>query len=417
MFKQSKRKIVAAIMAVLALLFIATLAVIYTSSYAEVAASNRDMLARYAELFSLDRQPGDEPMIESETLNGPPEMTHSEKNAAFHLATFYSVAISDDGAVLAMDNDDGSVYDDAALQGYAETILASGKQQGEMAHLLYTTADKEGYTLVAFMDNTLMQQSMTTLFRNTIMFGGLMMVVLFFVAVYLAGKIVKPLEDSDRRQKQFISDAGHELKTPVSVIGANAELLAREIGADNPWLSNICYENEKMGQLVAQLLALARAENRPAAMKRLNFSRLVQGEALPFESVAFEKGLVLNCRIQEDLFINGEEGSLKQLVSIIVDNAIDHAQGEQEVVLTLQAAHNLAQLTVINGGAPIPEAQCTRLFERFYRLDAARHETGAHYGLGLAIAKAIVVAHKGQIQLQCRDGKVICTVQLPLAKS
>lgn len=417
MFKQSKRKIVAAIMAVLALLFIATLAVIYTSSYAEVAASNRDMLARYAELFSLDRQPGDEPMIESETPNGPPETAHSEKNAAFHLATFYSVAISDDGNVLAMDNDDGSVYDDAALQSYAETILASGKQQGEMAHLLYTTAAKEGYTLVAFMDNTLMQQSMTTLFRNTIMFGGLMMVVLFFVAVYLAGKIVKPLEDSDRRQKQFISDAGHELKTPISVIGANAELLAREIGVDNPWLSNICYENEKMGHLVAQLLALARAENRPAAMKRLNFSRLVQGEALPFESVAFEKGMVLNCSIQEDLFINGDDGSLKQLVSIIVDNAIDHAQGEQEVVLTLQAAHNLAQLMVINGGAPIPEDQCARLFERFYRLDAARHETGAHYGLGLAIAKAIVVAHKGQIQLKCYDGKVACIVQLPLAKT
>ena len=114
------------------------------------------------------------------------------------------------------------------------------------------------------------------------------MVLFFFLSVFLARKIVNPLEESYQKQRQFISDAGHELKTPVSIVSANAELLSREIG-DNTWLKNIQYENERMGMLVGQLLDLARTENVTPQMEHIDFSRLVAGEALPFESVAFEK--------------------------------------------------------------------------------------------------------------------------------
>ena len=207
MFRKSKRKIVAAIMSVLMLLFIGTLAIIYTSSYAEVSASNNEMLARYAELFSLERQPSEEPPLDSAEKVSDDAIDRTV-DSTFRLSTFYSVALSDDGDVLAMDNDEGSAYEDALLQQYAQEIIASGKNRGEFKNLLYTTANKDGYTLVAFMDNTIIQQSMTTLFRNTIKFGGLMMVVLFVLAMYLAGKIVKPLEENHKKQKQFISDAG-----------------------------------------------------------------------------------------------------------------------------------------------------------------------------------------------------------------
>ena len=118
--------------------------------------------------------------------------------------------------------------------------------------------------------------------------GAAALVVLFFLARYLAGKIVSPLEESYLSQRQFISDAGHELKTPVAVINANLELLSREIGG-NQWLSNIQYENERMSALVIQLLELARAENVTPQMESLDLSRLVYGETLPFESVAYEK--------------------------------------------------------------------------------------------------------------------------------
>lgn len=407
MFKQSKRKIVAAIMAVLTLLYLGTLAVIYGSSYFEVSASNYEMLERYAKLYSLEQQPG---------VNMPPdnpEVTHSDGNPAFQLSTFYSVAISDNGEILAMDNEKGTVYEDRVLQKYASEIIKSPKDNGRIENLLYTAAAKDGYTLVAFMDNTIMQQSMTTLFRYTIVFGSIMMAALFFVAVYLAGKIVKPLEESHQKQKQFISDAGHELKTPVSVISTNAELLAREIG-ENPWLSNIQYENEKMGNLVSQLLELTRTENSDIRTEPLNFSRLVKGEALPFESIAFEKGFLLNDEIQEGLSVEGNRDQLKQLVSILLDNAICHGENGKEIKLTLKEEHGCAKLSVLNNGNEIPPAEKEKLFERFYRGDMARSENDGHYGLGLAIAKAITTVHKGKIQIFCHDSKVEFVVLLPL---
>lgn len=424
MFKRSKRKIVAAIMAVLALLYLGTLAVIYGSSYFEVSASNYEMLERYAKMYSLEQQPGEgapsenmdlpeKNFSDTDLLTDNPKDIHLDENPAFQLSTFYSVAISDNGEILAMDNETGTVYEDTVLQEYASEIIDSQKDSGMKENLLYTVAVKDGYTLVAFMDNTIMQQSMTTLFRYTIVFGSIMMVALFFVAVYLAGRIVKPLEESHQKQKQFISDAGHELKTPISVIGTNADLLAREIG-ENKWLSNIQYENEKMGNLVSQLLELTRTENSDVPTESLNFSRLVKGEALPFESIAFEKGLLLDYEIQDGLSVEGNRTQLKQLVSILLDNAIRHEKNGKEIKLTLKEEHGCAKLSVINDGDEIPTEEREKLFERFYRGDTARGEKGGNYGLGLAIAKAIVIAHKGKIQAFCHDSKVEFAVSFPL---
>lgn len=424
MFKRSKRKIVAAIMAVLALLYLGTLAVIYGSSYFEVSASNYEMLERYAKMYSLEQQPGEEGPSENADFHGKnfsdtdvlmdnPNEMHFDDNPAFQLSTFYSVAISDNGEILAMDNEKGTVYEDAVLQEYASEIIESQKDNGMKESLLYTVAVKDGYTLVAFMNNTIMRQSMTTLFRYTIVFGSIMMVALFFVAVYLADKIVKPLEESHQKQKQFISDAGHELKTPISVIGANAELLAREIG-ENTWLSNIQYENEKMGNLVSQFLELTRTENADVPTEPLDLSRLVKGEALPFESIAFEKGFFLDYEIQDGLSVEGNRNQLKQIVSILLDNAICHGENGKEIKLTLKAEHGCARLSVINNGNEIPPAEQEKLFERFYRVDTARSEKGGHYGLGLAIAKTITIAHKGKIQVFCHDSKVEFVVLLPL---
>jgi len=220
------------------------------------------------------------------------------------------------------------------------------------------------------------------------------------------------LEDSYKKQKQFISDAGHELKTPVSVVGANAELLSRELG-DNQWLQNIQYENERMGILVGQLLDLARTENVTPRTERIDFSRLVAGESLPFESVAFEKGLALNTNITSNVGVIGNSTQLKQIVSILLDNAIRHGKGASEVWLTLTKEHGFAKLSVINKGDEIPAEQREQIFERFYRVDTARNGDGKHYGLGLAIAKAIATSHKGNIKVNCYDGFVEFIVQIP----
>ena len=395
---------------------------LFRSSYHEVSTTNREMLERYAQLYFLERIPGGNipPGGVQENARpgfdfpgGRPDGPRFEDTPAFQLSTFYSVAVSGSGQILATDNGDRALYEDTELEQYAAEILGGKKTNGIKGNLIYVTVDKGNYILVAFMDNTIIQESMTTLFRYTLMFGSIAIVALFFVAVYLARRIVKPLEESYQKQKQFISDAGHELKTPVSVVNANVELLSREIG-ENQWLVNIQYENERMGKLVGQLLELARTENVTVQTEHLDFSRLVGGEALPFESVAFEKGLMLNCDIEHGLFVDGNSSQLKQLVSILLDNAIRHGGHGKEVALLLKKDHNSAKLSIINTGDAIPPEQQEHLFDRFYRVDSARNGEDKHYGLGLAIAKAIVTAHKGKINVQCLNGKVEFAVRIPL---
>ena len=264
--------------------------------------------------------------------------------------------------------------------------------------------------MVAFIDNAIMQTGMLTIFKNTLIFGGISVLVVFIVSIFLSKKIVAPLEENFQKQKQFISDAGHELKTPISVINANSELLSRQIG-DNKWLSNIQYENEKMSTLVRQLLDLAKTESVKPQLERIDFSRLVSGELLPFESVAFEHHITLLSDIQEGINVDGDQNKLKQLVSILIENALSHSEENKEVNVILKTQRNMATLSVINEGKAIPVNQQERIFERFYRLDEARSDDG-HFGLGLAIAKAIVESHNGKIHIECNDGKINFIVQL-----
>ncbi len=405
MFKKSRRKIVAAIMSVLVLLWVGTLGVIYGSSYFEMSKQNQQMLQTHAQMYALN-QPEDFRPIPGGKPGFDPQ------SPKFRLSKFYSVAVSQEGQILEIKNDPPTVHSNTDLEQLAQAIIRGKRNSGIQNNLTYYKADKGDYTLVAFMDNTIVNESAMTLFRYTLIFGGVALVLFFFLSVFLARKIVQPLEESYRKQGQFISDAGHELKTPVSVVSANAELLSRQIG-ENQWLSNIQYENARMGVLVEQLLDLARTENVAPQLEQLDLSHLVAGEALPFESVAFEKGLHLQSQIAKGITVAGNGPQLKQLVAILLDNAIRHSTAQGQVQLMLSKNHGMVELSVINPGQEIPPAQRQQIFERFYRMDAARNGEDKHYGLGLSIAKAIVGAHRGHIEVFCYEGLVEFRVQLP----
>ena len=415
MFKRSRRKIVAAIMSILVLLWVGTLGVIYASSYFEMSKQNQEMLQAHAEMYVLPQSfegmiPPNRPRPDGNNGFNP---GFDPQSPMFQLSTFYTVAVSYDGDILEIKNEPPTVHSDDDLKKLAQSIIKENRQYGTDDNLAFYKADKGGYTLVTFMDNTVVNENALTLFRYTLIFGGVALVLFFFLSVFLARKIVNPLEESYQKQKQFISDAGHELKTPVSVVSANAELLSREIG-NNQWLQNIQYENERMGMLVGQLLDLARTENVTPQKEHIDFSRLVAGEALPFESVAFEKGLVLNSNITNGIGVEGNSTQLKQIVSILLDNAIRHSKEQGEVYLSLTKEHGYAKLSVINKGDEIPVEQREQIFERFYRVDTARNGEDKHYGLGLAIAKAIATSHKGHIEVGCFNGFVEFKVQIPI---
>ncbi len=420
MFSTSRKKIILSIMLSLILLFAATLSVIMLASYHEVRRQSSEMLERYAELYSLEQQTGgqDGPAMEPGPggMNAPgrepkPGEPPLDQRPDYRLSTFYSVAMAEDHSVLAVDNGEQAIYEEEELVRIAEELLSEGRAAGRKGNLSYVVSRRPNYILVAFMDNTVTESSMRTLLHNVLLVGGAAIVVLFFLSLHLSKRIIRPLEENDRQQKQFISDAGHELKTPVAVIGANAELLERELG-ENEWLANIRYENDRMGSLVKQLLDLSRAENKETPMEELDFSRIVTGEALAFESLAFEQGKTIRCDIEDGIRVNGNQGQLTQLVSVLLDNAIRHSNGS-EIELSLKRQAHTAVLTEANDGEEIPPEKLEHLFDRFYRVDEARNSEGQHYGLGLSIAKAVAEKHGGSIGAACRDGKIRFTVSLP----
>lgn len=411
MFKKSRKKIVASIMGVLTLLWLGTLCVIYVSSYFEVTTTNREMLMEHAEHYVLEKPMGGifEPM--KPFLNRDPHMDTRQ----FKLSTFYTVVVSYDNHIIEVKNDPAAIYTDSELETMAKQILSDNEKSGTIEKLVYYKMDKGGYTLIAFMDNTIIRESMNTLFRYTLIFGSVAIIIFYFLAVYLAKRIVTPLEESYQKQRQFISDAGHELKTPVSVVNANADILQREIG-DNQWLANIQYESERMGNLVGQLLELARTEDVKPQMEHIDFSRLVTAGVLPFESIAFDNGLTIDMEIANNIMIKGNSEQLRQLVSILTDNAIRYGQKGKEIKVCLANTRNAVTLSVVNDGEPIAGEQMEHLFDRFYRVNEARNSEDNHYGLGLAIAKAIVDAHHGKIEVQCRDGKIYFLSDFPKYK-
>lgn len=397
MFSKSKKKIILSIMGSIIILFALTLSVILFASFREIRQKNLDMLERYVEDYSIDNKKQNRNNKDFELEKNP------NKNSDYQLSTFYLVAISNNGSVLAVDNGNKELYNNDKLTQIAKSILDEKKYSGRTSNLSYVVKDKNGYTLVAFMDNTVSEAGLRTMLRYVLIVGFASIIGILLISFPLSKRIIKPLEENNRKQKQFISDASHELKTPVAIIGTNTELLSREIG-NNEWLENIKYENERMGVLIKQLLDLSHAEDVIVSMENINFSRIILGEILAFESFAFEKEKEFIIDIDEDVYIIGNQIQLKQLVSIILDNAIRHSSGKN-ININLKRKNNTIELNLINDSNEIPQEKLNHIFDRFYRVDEVRNSEDLHYGIGLSIAKAIVEKHGGNIEVLTKNGK------------
>ncbi len=429
MFDKTRRKIVFTVVISLLALLLVTLSTIYWSNRIALRHENEMMLQTYAARYSLDAETpaaGERDLPWPAADGQPPEGTGAlppdapdgkgpmKNEPMFRLSTFYSVAYDSSGEVLALRNGNDGMQSDASLLEIASYALRSGKQSGSKDNIFYLVSEREDCTLVAMIDSTIGDRSQQRLFRELLIIGAAATAILILISIFLARRIVRPLEENDKRQKRFVSDAGHELKTPLAVISANSELLKRQFG-ENEWLSNIDYENERMSDLVRQLLLLSKAENGELPKETLDFSKLVDGEILPFESLAFEKGKRIVSEVEPGLSVEGEPGQLRQLVSILIDNAISHGTGE-EIEVSLRRERHAALLSVANEAEEIGAEQLSHLFDRFYRMEEARGAEDGHFGLGLSIAQAVAASHGGQIRAAYQRPKAIFKVSLPLKK-
>lgn len=238
--------------------------------------------------------------------------------------------------------------------------------------------------------------------------------IMVVISLILTRWMISPVEAAFEKQKQFIADSSHELKTPLAVIMASAE--AMEYDPNPRWIQNIQLESKRMSHLITRLLDLTRSESETVRFTRQNLSKLVEIALLPYESVIFEKGLTLEYTIEDDIEMKCDPEQIKQVVAILLDNAMQHTYEHGTITLTLKKVKEEAVLEVTNQGDPIPKGDEEKIFERFYRADESRNRSANRYGLGLAIAKNIVTAHHGTIKASCKDGVTTFTVRFRLQK-
>lgn len=424
MFNRTKRKILLTVVCSLMALLTVTLTTIYLSNRIVLRRENEMMLKSYTERYnpdapqenmSDDKQGYFDPEGHGDSPAEPPsDRDPMRDDHQFRLSTFYSVSFSESGEVIRIESGNKSMQSEESLIELAKGILNSRKTSGSKGNIYYLVTDRGDYTLVAMIDSTINNKNQQTLFIEMVVIGAVSLIILFIISIFISRRIVKPLEENDMKQKRFISDAGHELKTPIAVISANSELLKRNMGT-NEWLSNIDYENERMSQLVQQLLALSRAENGVFQKETLDYSKLVEGEILPLETLAFEKGKQIEQQIEPSVMVEGNANQLHQLVSILLDNALNHGTNNK-IWLTLKREKHNAVLSVSNESDSIDSEQLNHLFDRFYRTDESRQDNNSHYGLGLSIAKAITESHKGKISAEYKEGIAVFTVTIPTKK-
>ena len=221
--------------------------------------------------------------------------------------------------------------------------------------------------------------------------------LLFFIVMKLSWWALKPLRTSFEKQQQFISNASHELKTPLSIISANVDVLRQE--NDNKWTSNIKSQTERMRDLVDDMLSLAKLDegNIKLNLEKFNLSEEIIENTLPFDAVAFEKRKTLNMNVQPDIYYFGDRQSVKKIVNILLDNAIKHADEKGEIKVELKKDNNKIVFSVYNSGSSIPIKDADKIFERFYRGDSSRSRESGGSGLGLSIAKSICNSNKWKI--------------------
>ncbi len=306
-----------------------------------------------------------------------------------------------------------SPYSEETLLAIVNDCLAQEADNGILQDYDVRYVRHSGLALrIALADCAWEKATLHAVLTTLLLVGAGALLVLFVCAYVLSGLITRPVAKAWRGQQQFISDAGHELKTPLTVILSSAELLRDTVSDDNGYIDNICAEGGRMKKLVESLLTLSRLENLPPrSMGPVDLSLMAEKLTMSFEPVAFESGHPLQSDIAPRIVAKGNEEQLHRAVAVLLDNALKYGAPGTPVVLTLKGEGKMAALSVENFGAPLSAEAQEHLFDRFYRADTSRHSEG--FGLGLPIARQIANAHRGSIACKSDEHSTRFTLHIP----
>lgn len=311
---------------------------------------------------------------------------------------FFSVRLDADGAVIFVDTKAIISVDQSNAIAYATAALEKDRERGWIEEFRYKICDTSYGKEIVFVNGAVERASGRGFLMTTLSVFGVGSLAVLLLIILSSKWAVKPSAESYAKQKQFITDANHELKTPLTLIRTNLEIIKEENGS-NEWLADIDSEVERMTDLVEHLVALARMdeEQEKPVFSVFDLSRAVDETVDIFASSVTGTGKNLSVTIPENMMYNGDESAIRQLVSILMDNAVKYCDVGGSICVTLHNERH-PSLTVDNSYAAVDHLELPRLFDRFYRADKARTRGG--FGIGLSMAKAIVEKHRGRITAQ-----------------
>ncbi|EFM11139.1 integral membrane sensor signal transduction histidine kinase [Paenibacillus curdlanolyticus YK9] len=409
MFTKLRNRFLVVNLVIISFMMLVAFAAIYTITYQNVHNDIDMELGRVSEFYHKPdgkfggekQKDGDHfPMGDGSkgsgkmNVNPPPE-----RSVSFSLQTDEQWNITATNSRFDMDSEFYSL----AISEAASAKSNAGQFTLDGNRWAYRVQTNEGEHQVVFLDVTAQQKIITNLVYTFAAVGLVMLVAIYFTSRYFANRSIAPVKEAFYKQKQFIADASHELKTPLAVINTNADVLLANsedtISSQSKWLHRIQSETERMKTLTNDLLYLTEMDDSRASMLFSNFnaSESVESVILTMEAVVFERDLSLQYQIEPDLTVRGNSEQIKQVVMILLDNAIKYANAAGTISVTLKKRHHDIMLTVTNTGEGIAPEHLDRIFDRFYRADPSRSRKQGGYGLGLAIAKSIVEQHKGKI--------------------
>jgi len=392
MIKKLRRKFIIIIMSILFVVFALILVTLNLITYRSGEIQSKNIMNQLAQ------NEGRLPM-----MNRPGKFFQHNNTYSSKFNNSIIVKLDSNNAIIGIKSIGSSDEADKNLNSLIKSALKKKAEFGIISSFRYIKKAKDYGIIIVFTDNSIEDNLNQRLLFLSLIIGALSMIVFFFVSLFLSRLIVKPVEDSFNKQKQFISDASHELKTPLSVISVNAEVLENEVGSSK-WLGYIKSETARMSGLVNQLLDIAHMDD---AQHQLNITNFNLSEAvylilLPFESTTFEQQKTYTYNIEESVMYSGEQDSIKQMAAILIDNAIKNTEKNGAIHVSLKQQSSRIYFEVYNTGKGIDPSEQDKIFERFYCSDYSRSRENGGYGLGLSIAKSIVEAHHGKINVQSK---------------
>lgn len=410
MLKKMRWHFILAAMLAVFIMLVAVLAGINVWNY-HTTAERADQRIQEIYGFESGKVPGMENSEENASQPVPPDIFNRPDDhdpEAPYTTRFFIVRLDEEGNVTDVSTDFIASVTQTEAEEFARKVLNEKRQVGYYKNYRFQILAKKNDNIVIFLNTTMKLRSVRNVLLISCLVGVVCFLVVFLLVILLSKRAMKPYIRNIERQKRFITDASHEIKTPLTSIATSVDVIEMEYGEDE-WTRNIHKQTSKMSRMVADLVTLSRLDEENPFLERTEFSLsdAVWEVAEPFASLAKAQGKKYSQRIEENLTLCGNPDATRQMISVLLDNAMKYSDENGTIRLDVYKVHGKTKIEVFNTCVLEETQNLSRLFDRFYRPDNSRSRKTGGSGIGLSIAQAVAEAYGGKIKVSSKDGKSI----------